>query len=118
ALPKWDTDGDRGEAQRRPYSGAAGGLCEPRRRGFNALAGRAARRSTMRLKAKYREILPFVEDHASACTDPRRRRLQAGTKTSFTATKQICPGMKPFSGFHEGMVKRPAIRARAIGNTG
>jgi hypothetical protein len=28
----------------------------------------------------------------------------------FPATKQNLPGMKPFSGFHEGMVKPPAIR--------
>ena len=51
---------------------------------------------------------------ARASTGQRRRDVQAGTKTSFNATKQR---MKPFSGFHEAMVKPPAIKW-TVGNDG
>jgi hypothetical protein len=65
----------------------------------------------MRLvKAKYREIdrgrcrLWKITPRRALL---RRRRLQAGA--SFQHDETNLPGMKPFSGFHEGMVKPPAI---------
>ena len=54
-----------------------------------------------------RPALAFVEDHASACTDPGRRRRTGRNQDLLQCDETE---MKPFSGFHEGMVKPPAVR--------